>query len=141
MKNGNYCYYFSLEKKDWNSSLEFCLDKDSHLLDFTDRGEMSLLLRFLKNDFYWIGLRNKSGWRWQDGSPLKISSIVSNSLIQKCGAINQHHLQAASCEALLPWICKKVGISPCSEPLVWPFLTPKAAGNSPRLWTALLQAS
>ncbi|XP_059260448.1 killer cell lectin-like receptor subfamily G member 1 [Mustela nigripes] len=69
---------------------------------------MSLLLRFLKNDFYWIGLRNKSGWRWEDGSPLKISSIVSNSLIQKCGAINQHHLQAASCEALLPWICKKV---------------------------------
>ncbi|XP_044929364.1 killer cell lectin-like receptor subfamily G member 1 isoform X3 [Mustela putorius furo] len=107
MKNGNYCYYFSLEKKDWNASLEFCLDKDSHLLEFTDRWEMSLLLRFLKNDFYWIGLRNKSGWRWEDGSPLKISSIVSNSLIQKCGAINQHHLQAASCEALLPWICKK----------------------------------
>lgn len=40
MKSGNYCYYFSLEKKDWNSSLEFCLDKESHLLEFTDQREM-----------------------------------------------------------------------------------------------------
>ncbi|KAF3816369.1 hypothetical protein GH733_014542, partial [Mirounga leonina] len=40
MKYGNYCYYFSVEKKDWNSSLEFCLAEDSHLLMFTDNQEM-----------------------------------------------------------------------------------------------------
>ncbi|XP_045866632.1 killer cell lectin-like receptor subfamily G member 1 isoform X3 [Meles meles] len=106
MKNGNYCYYFSVKKKDWNSSLEFCLAKDSHLAEFTDKQEMSLVQQILKNDFYWIGLRNKSGWRWEDGSPLT-SSIVSNSLIQKCGTINRNGLQASSCEVSLPWICKK----------------------------------
>ncbi|XP_047598999.1 killer cell lectin-like receptor subfamily G member 1 isoform X2 [Lutra lutra] len=107
MKNGNYCYYFSMEKKDWKSSLEFCLAKDSHLLEFTDRQEMSLVKQLLKDDFYWIGLRNEAGWRWGDGSPLNISSIISNNLIQKCGAINGNGLQASSCEVSLPWICKK----------------------------------
>jgi hypothetical protein len=37
---GDHCYYFSVEKKDWNSSLEFCTTKDSHLLMLTDNQEM-----------------------------------------------------------------------------------------------------
>ncbi|XP_027975464.1 killer cell lectin-like receptor subfamily G member 1 isoform X1 [Eumetopias jubatus] len=108
MKYGNYCYYFSVEKKDWNSSLEFCLAEDSHLLMFTDNQEMRLLQNFLKKDFYWIGLRNNFGWRWEDGSALNISRILSNSLIQKCGTISKDGLQASSCEVLLQWVCKKV---------------------------------
>uniref|UniRef100_A0A8C6IEB1 Killer cell lectin-like receptor subfamily G member 1 n=1 Tax=Mus spicilegus TaxID=10103 RepID=A0A8C6IEB1_MUSSI len=35
-RNGSHCYYFSMEKKDWNSSLKFCADKGSHLLTFPD---------------------------------------------------------------------------------------------------------
>ncbi|XP_035968845.1 killer cell lectin-like receptor subfamily G member 1 isoform X2 [Halichoerus grypus] len=108
MKYGNYCYYFSVEKKDWNSSLEFCLAEDSHLLMFTDNQEMRLLQNFLKKDFYWIGLRNNFGWRWEDGSALNISRILSNSSIQKCGTISKDGLQASSCEVLLQWVCKKV---------------------------------
>ncbi|XP_030896963.1 killer cell lectin-like receptor subfamily G member 1 isoform X2 [Leptonychotes weddellii] len=108
MKYGNYCYYFSVEKKDWNSSLEFCLAEDSHLLMFTDNQEMRLLQNFLKKDFYWIGLRNDFGWRWEDGSALNISRILSNNLIQKCGTISKDGLQASSCGVLLQWVCKKV---------------------------------
>ncbi|KAM5254719.1 killer cell lectin-like receptor subfamily G member 1 isoform 2-T2 [Hipposideros larvatus] len=108
MEYGGHCYYFSLEKKDWNSSLEFCLGKGSHLLMFTDNQEMNLLKSSLNENFYWIGLRNNSGWRWEDGSVLNISRIISNSLVQKCGAINKHGLSASSCEVLLQWVCKKV---------------------------------
>ncbi|CAK7298953.1 Killer cell lectin-like receptor subfamily G member 1 [Vulpes lagopus] len=108
MRYGNHCYYFSVEKKDWNSSLEFCLAEDSHLLMFTDNQEMSLLKNFLRKDFYWIGLRNSSGWRWEDGSALNHSSILSNSLIQKCGTFSEAGLRASSCEVLLPWVCKRV---------------------------------
>nr|XP_031526557.1 killer cell lectin-like receptor subfamily G member 1 isoform X5 [Vicugna pacos] len=36
VRYGDHCYYFSVEKKDWNSSLEFCLAKDAHLLMLTD---------------------------------------------------------------------------------------------------------
>ncbi|XP_053518223.1 killer cell lectin-like receptor subfamily G member 1 isoform X1 [Artibeus jamaicensis] len=108
MGYGDHCYYFSMEKKDWNSSLEFCLAKGSQLLMFTDNQEMNLFQSFLDKDFYWIGLRNNSGWRWEDGSALNFSRILSNSLIQKCGTIGKDGLQASSCEVSLQWACKKV---------------------------------
>ncbi|XP_077026086.1 killer cell lectin-like receptor subfamily G member 1 isoform X2 [Tamandua tetradactyla] len=108
MKYGDHCYYFSVEKKDWNSSLEFCLAKDAQLLMFRDNQEMSLCQDFLSNDFYWIGLRNNSGWRWEDGSALNFTRIVSNSLVQMCGAINKEGLHASSCEVSLQWICEKM---------------------------------
>ncbi|XP_036765800.1 killer cell lectin-like receptor subfamily G member 1 isoform X2 [Manis pentadactyla] len=107
MRYGDHCYYFSLEEKDWNSSLEFCLAKDSHLLMLKDNQEMNLLKNFLNKSFYWIGLRNSSGWRWEDGSALNFSRVLSNSLVQKCGAMNEDGLQASSCEVLLRWLCKK----------------------------------
>uniref|UniRef100_A0A8C8YVW3 Killer cell lectin like receptor G1 n=1 Tax=Prolemur simus TaxID=1328070 RepID=A0A8C8YVW3_PROSS len=108
MRYGSHCYYFSVEKKDWMSSQEFCLAKDAHLLMFTDTQEMSLLKDFINKDFHWIGLRNSSGWRWEDGSTLNSSRIVSNSFVQKCGTISKEGLQASSCEVPLLWICKKV---------------------------------
>ncbi|XP_012493243.1 PREDICTED: killer cell lectin-like receptor subfamily G member 1 [Propithecus coquereli] len=108
MRYGSRCYYFSVEKKDWMSSREFCLAKDAHLLVFTDTQEMSLLKDFVNKDFHWIGLRNSSGWRWEDGSALNHSRILSNSLVQKCGTISKDGLQASSCEVPLQWICKKV---------------------------------
>ncbi|XP_039076599.1 killer cell lectin-like receptor subfamily G member 1 isoform X2 [Hyaena hyaena] len=108
VRYGNHCYYFSVEKNDWDSSLEFCLTEDSHLLMLTGNQEMSLLQPFLKEDFYWIGLRNSSGWRWEDGSALNFSRVTSNSLIQKCGTFSKNGFLGSSCEALLQWVCKKV---------------------------------
>ncbi|XP_003926726.1 killer cell lectin-like receptor subfamily G member 1 [Saimiri boliviensis] len=108
MRYGNHCYYFSVEKKDWNSSLQFCLARDSQLLIITSNEDMSLVQGFLSEAFWWIGLRNNSGWRWEDGSPLNFSRISFNSLVQTCGAINKDLLQASSCEVLLQWVCKKV---------------------------------
>ncbi|XP_027776005.2 killer cell lectin-like receptor subfamily G member 1 isoform X1 [Marmota flaviventris] len=107
MRHGNHCYYFSMKKMDWNSSLHFCLAEDSDLLMITDNKEMSLLKDFIRENFHWIGLRNNSGWRWEDGSALNLSRIISNSWIQTCGAINEDGLQASSCEVPLQYICKK----------------------------------
>ncbi|XP_057639000.1 killer cell lectin-like receptor subfamily G member 1 isoform X2 [Chionomys nivalis] len=101
VKNGSHCYYFSVEKKDWNSSLEFCVDRGSHLLTFLDDQEVIPIRKHLDKNFYWIGLRNKDGWRWEDGP------VLSLSLIQRCGAIHRAGLQASSCEVPLQWICKK----------------------------------
>ncbi|XP_058138734.1 killer cell lectin-like receptor subfamily G member 1 [Dasypus novemcinctus] len=106
MGYGNHCYYLSVEKKTWNSSMEFCLSKDSQLLMLRDDQEMNLHKKFLSNDFYWVGLRNNSGWKWEDGSALK-SRIITNSLVQMCGVISKTDLQASSCEVSLQWICKK----------------------------------
>ncbi|XP_047406441.1 killer cell lectin-like receptor subfamily G member 1 isoform X1 [Sciurus carolinensis] len=108
MRHGNHCYYFSMKKRDWNSSLHFCLAKHSDLLMIMDNQEMSLLKDFISQDFHWIGLRNNSGWRWEDGSALNLSRVLSNSWVQMCGAINKDGLQASSCEVPLQFICKKV---------------------------------
>ncbi|XP_021505652.1 killer cell lectin-like receptor subfamily G member 1 isoform X2 [Meriones unguiculatus] len=107
MRNGSHCYYFSLEKRDWNSSLKFCADQGSHLLTLLDNQEVNLFREYLGPDFYWIGLRNNDGWRWEGGSALSLR-ILSNSLIQRCGVIHRAGLQASSCEVPLPWICEKV---------------------------------
>lgn len=40
-------------------------------------------------------------------TPLIAYRIASNSVIQRCGAINRAGLQASSCEVPLQWICKK----------------------------------
>ncbi|CAH7186985.1 Klrg1 [Phodopus roborovskii] len=106
MRNGSHCYFFSIEKKDWNSSLEFCADKGSHLLTFLDNEEVIPFREYLGTDFYWIGLRKSDMWRWEDGPVLSLR-IFSNSLIQRCGTIHSSGLQASSCEVPLRWICKK----------------------------------
>ncbi|KAM8777501.1 LOW QUALITY PROTEIN: killer cell lectin-like receptor subfamily G member 1 [Rhynchonycteris naso] len=103
----NHCYYFSMERKNWNSSLEFCLVRDSHLLIYIDNQEMNLLKSFLNEDFYWIGVRKNSDWRWEDGSVINSPRIISNSMVQKCGALNKNVPQVSSCEVSLP-VCKKV---------------------------------
>ncbi|KAB0387260.1 hypothetical protein FD755_002216, partial [Muntiacus reevesi] len=109
-----HCYYFSVEKKSWNSSLEFCLAKNANLLMCKDQKEMIQLQNLLSQEYYWIGLRNISGWRWEDGSALNTSRIASNSLVQKCGTIGKGGLQASSCEVQLSWVCKKVRADECS---------------------------
>ncbi|XP_032763292.1 killer cell lectin-like receptor subfamily G member 1 [Rattus rattus] len=107
MRNGSHCYYFSMEKRDWNSSLKFCADKGSHLLTFPDNQGVNLFQEYVGEDFYWIGLRNIDGWRWEDGPALSLS-ILSNSVVQKCGTIHRCGLHASSCEVALQWICEKV---------------------------------
>ncbi|XP_004647203.1 killer cell lectin-like receptor subfamily G member 1 isoform X1 [Octodon degus] len=108
VKYGNHCYYFSVEKKDWNSSLEFCTASDAHLLRLMDNQEMSHIQHLINKDYYWIGLRKNSSWRWEDGSALNFSRVSSNSFVQRCGVINVHGLQSSSCEVPLQWICKKL---------------------------------
>ncbi|XP_055990693.1 killer cell lectin-like receptor subfamily G member 1 [Sorex fumeus] len=107
LRHSDHCYYFSVEQKDWNSSLEFCLAEHSQLLMFANSEEMRLFSGFFREQFHWVGLRNRSGWRWEDGTALNFSRILHNSSVQKCGAVNKNGLQASSCEATLKWVCKK----------------------------------
>ncbi|XP_054999586.1 LOW QUALITY PROTEIN: killer cell lectin-like receptor subfamily G member 1 [Sorex araneus] len=107
LRHSNHCYYFSVEQRDWNSSRQFCLAEQAQLLMFADSQEMNLFSSFFHEKFHWIGLRNRSGWRWEDGSALNFSRILLNSPVQRCGALSKDGLQASSCEAALPWVCKK----------------------------------
>ncbi|XP_067392787.1 killer cell lectin-like receptor subfamily G member 1 [Emydura macquarii macquarii] len=102
------CYFFSKEKKDWNSSQTFCSAEESKLLVISDAKKMDLF-SLMKIDAHWIGLRNRTstGWVWEDGSKLNKTKVISNSPVQHCGVLWQSTLQASSCEVLQPWICEK----------------------------------
>ncbi|XP_037370275.1 killer cell lectin-like receptor subfamily G member 1 isoform X2 [Talpa occidentalis] len=111
MKYGDHCYYFSVKEMNWTSSREFCIAQNSSLLVLTDKEMADNLLfkDFFNEHFYWIGLRNNSGWKWEDGTIPNNLRIVSNSLVQKCGTIKKGDLlQASSCEVNLRWVCRRL---------------------------------
>ncbi|KAK2537749.1 hypothetical protein Q9233_002599 [Columba guinea] len=65
------CYFFSQEKKDWNSSQESCWAQGAHLLVISNTNEMDFFQR-MHTKSHWIGLQNRTGggWIWEDGSKL-----------------------------------------------------------------------
>ncbi|NXW84133.1 KLRG1 protein, partial [Alopecoenas beccarii] len=102
------CYFFSKEKKDWNSSQESCWAQGAHLLVISNTSEMDFFQR-MHTKSHWIGLQNRTGggWTWEDGSKLSGQKVLSNSPVQKCAVLLEDAIHASSCEVLAPWICKK----------------------------------
>ncbi|NWW35328.1 KLRG1 protein, partial [Panurus biarmicus] len=103
------CYSFSKEKKDWNSSREFCRAQGAHLLVISDTWEMDLFKR-IQAECFWIGLRNSTSsvWIWEDGSVLSDAKVHSNSPVQNCAVLMKDQFRASSCEVWAPWICEKM---------------------------------
>ncbi|KYO44631.1 killer cell lectin-like receptor subfamily G member 1 [Alligator mississippiensis] len=105
---GDSCYFFSKERKDWNSSQESCAAESAHLLVISDTQEMNLFKR-IPREQSWIGLRNttRSGWVWADSSGLSEIKVISNSPVQHCGVLMNGVFQASSCSVSMQWICEK----------------------------------
>ncbi|CAM4440702.1 killer cell lectin-like receptor subfamily G member 1 isoform X2 [Caretta caretta] len=102
------CYYFSKEKKDWNSSWNFCSAQDSGLLVISDNREKNLFLGIHAEE-HWIGLTNfnGSGWAWEDGSTFNDIKVTSNSPVQHCAVLLKDALHASSCAVPFLCICEK----------------------------------
>ncbi|XP_024154054.1 CD209 antigen-like protein E [Oryzias melastigma] len=71
------CYFKSTEERTWYESRSFCQDKGSYLLVINSREEQEFVSKLNPNKESWIGLnalwssqKNKSEWKWVDGSPL-----------------------------------------------------------------------
>ncbi|NWY46548.1 KLRG1 protein, partial [Sylvia atricapilla] len=102
------CYFFSTEKKDWNSSRESCRAQGAHLLVIRDTWDKDLF-KHIRPKYFWIGLRNRSssGWIWEDGSVLSDPKVQSNSAVQNCAVLMEGLFHASSCEVMAQWICEK----------------------------------
>nr|XP_031526555.1 killer cell lectin-like receptor subfamily G member 1 isoform X4 [Vicugna pacos]XP_031526556.1 killer cell lectin-like receptor subfamily G member 1 isoform X4 [Vicugna pacos] len=97
VRYGDHCYYFSVEKKDWNSSLEFCLAKDAHLLMLTDNQQQMLnrvtltafpklvcfLLRPLGSSQHWRGWSTPERLDSSHSTAYKVEFNVSISLMSE----------------------------------------------------------
>ncbi|OPJ69212.1 hypothetical protein AV530_012318 [Patagioenas fasciata monilis] len=103
------CYFFSQEKKDWNSSQESCWAQGAHLLVISNTSEIAGLLPEDAHQISLIGLQNRtgSGWTWEDGSKLSGQKVLSNTLVQKCAVLLEGAIHASSCEVFAPRICEK----------------------------------
>nr|XP_005610874.2 natural killer cells antigen CD94 isoform X1 [Equus caballus]XP_023497966.1 natural killer cells antigen CD94 isoform X1 [Equus caballus] len=64
------CYFISNELKTWADSKDFCISKNSSLLQIQNEDELQRFMKYSKN-FYWIGLsysEEHHTWLWENGS-------------------------------------------------------------------------
>ncbi|XP_042179949.1 secretory phospholipase A2 receptor isoform X2 [Oncorhynchus tshawytscha] len=117
------CYQFNLYTiLTWSQADSSCLAQGGSLLSITDLTEQMYIRERLADVgvMVWIGLNHlseRTGWQWSDGAPLSLvnfTSGLSSSPLQdnrQCGVYNSasggHQWQSLSCEAALPYICKK----------------------------------
>jgi len=75
----NHCYYFSINKQNWEKAEEFCATGNGHLASIENAVELAFLIGYLSDpdeidtsgfDNFWIGGSNLVGskWTWTDGN-------------------------------------------------------------------------
>ncbi|XP_073444860.1 C-type lectin-like [Dendrobates tinctorius] len=74
----SYCYFFSRNSETWERSKDYCAYRNGILISLENDFEMNSLLKMIKQDNYWLGLRRNpediETWEWTDGSPLTFSA-------------------------------------------------------------------
>ncbi|XP_062978352.1 C-type lectin domain family 2 member D-like [Elgaria multicarinata webbii] len=109
------CYYFSKEKRNWNSSQRFCLSHNASLLTFSASEEKVFVMRLKAKDIFWIGLKRDPGqpWKWTNGQNSTLEVMGDGG---DCGFLNDESTAISSrCRMELLWICSKSDIFKCSN--------------------------
>ncbi|XP_028664758.1 CD209 antigen-like protein C [Erpetoichthys calabaricus] len=107
------CYFFSKEKKSFDTSKQLCEDINATLIVFEDVKEQEIVRCSNKeNLFYWIGLtKNESSemWNWINNLPYHNLSLFNNSnhTGKNCASISQAKWYAEDCSQPKYWICEK----------------------------------
>ncbi|XP_008103845.1 C-type lectin domain family 2 member B isoform X1 [Anolis carolinensis] len=102
------CYYFSLEKRNWTSSQDFCSSQKAFLLIFNDNKEKEFVMQYKGKVPSWIGFRKNPDqiWRWTNNeNAIKLGVIGKGG---DCAYLNSEGTATASrCGIELRWICSK----------------------------------
>ncbi|XP_069057625.1 killer cell lectin-like receptor subfamily G member 2 [Pleurodeles waltl] len=112
------CYFFSIEKKSWNKSNEFCTSHDGTLAIILDQYTLDTIKRYKTIDNSWIGLLRRDGvWLWVNGtlfsgSLLPMAEDVPNL---HCAYLNEDKYGILDCASLRNWICIRNSSSSMAE--------------------------
>nr|ACO83133.1 natural killer cell lectin-like receptor [Varecia variegata] len=105
------CYFISSEVKTWEESRNFCLFRNSSLLQLQNRDELNFM--HSGQHFYWIGLsynEERGDWLWEDGSTLSQNLFSSLETPDPKNCIVYKPMKSAvdePCERENHYICKK----------------------------------
>ena len=73
--NGDHCYLFGVEKKNWTAAEDFCRGEGGHLATVNTNATKEFVLDGLAKrnlDFTWIGgsdIEEEGFWKWTDCTP------------------------------------------------------------------------
>ncbi|XP_074013932.1 C-type lectin domain family 2 member B-like [Numenius arquata] len=99
------CYFISEEEENWTSSQAFCAKNESLLVVFENEEEMHSLLKHLKIDDSWIGLRKKGeSFFWENGIAFKEGSFQIRNH-SECAYLDAFTISTSACSLPRRWIC------------------------------------
>ncbi|KAM7393510.1 hypothetical protein PAMP_020374 [Pampus punctatissimus] len=116
---GSSCYYISSQKRSWDDSRQYCVQRHADLVIINSRLEQAFLMGFTMAA--WVGMtdREEEGtWIWVDGTPVNKNRLQwargqpdEAYAGEDCGdlrtMINFIGLNDFNCTARAQWICEK----------------------------------
>nr|XP_004611472.1 unnamed protein product [Sorex araneus] len=109
---GEKCYYFSMEKKDWNGCKKICEKYYSTLLKISGKDELRFIQAQIYENYYWIGLHvdEENKWKWIDNTNSSgIDSMVEKFLPKQgeCACITATRLETMRCYRFYNCVCER----------------------------------
>ena len=72
-ENGEHCYLWSSEKKNWTAAEDFCLQEGGHLASVTSIATNDFVLEGMRGlSQFWLGgndIEEEGAWKWTDCTP------------------------------------------------------------------------
>jgi len=84
-KNGDHCYFWGTDKKNWTEAEDFCQREGGHLASDTSNATKAFVLEGMKRaglDNVWIGgndIEEEGTWKWADCTPWGVTFWSSNN--------------------------------------------------------------
>jgi len=99
-KNGDHCYYFSTEKKNWFAAETFCEGEGGHLASVHSHATNDFVWERMNRkglEFMWIGgIREENVWKWTDCTPWKFTAWAAgepNHALKGEDCVSMYNLQ------------------------------------------------
>ncbi|XP_048022846.1 CD209 antigen-like protein C [Megalobrama amblycephala] len=107
-------YYISKEKKSWNESRSYCMERGADLIIINNKEEHDFVQKNIRGSLFWIGLTDideEGSWKWVDGSTPTLRFWWTNEprgqRRENCVLYYISNWSDYPCDDAHLWICEK----------------------------------